>query len=165
MSKVTFYAYLPDGSLRRNKFQTDYPKYETIPGRSRQEDRHVTKYPPIIFEKGVYETDNEDIIEYLRMYNTGGTFKKEKDFYGNPLTIQGDRILAIIKESAPSLVNTVIKTETVTKEVNKISRDFLPALDIKTLQAYCVTYNITMPQDKTRESLINAMEVAGYIHD
>lgn len=51
MSKVTFYAYLPDGSLRRNKFQTEYPKYELISGRSRQEDRYVNKYPPIVFDK------------------------------------------------------------------------------------------------------------------
>lgn len=99
------------------------------------------------------------------MYNTGGTLKNEKDIYGKPLTFSGDNLLAIIKESSPSLVNTVIKTETVTKEVNKISRDFVLALDMQALQAYCVSYNITMPQEKTKESLINAMEVAGYIHD
>lgn len=165
MSKVTFYAYLPDGTLRKNKFQTEYPKYEYVAGRSRQEDRYVNKYEPIIFEKGIYVTDNEDIIAFLSIYNTGGTLENEKDIHGRSLEVRPETILAIIKKEAPNDLRTITKTETVTKEVHTISRSFLHALDAKALQAYCVSYSVAMPEEKTKEALIKVLETAGLIHD
>lgn len=165
MSKVTFYAYHADGTLRKNKFQTEYPKVEYIAGRQRQEDRFISKYEPIIFEKGIYVTDNEDIIDFLSIYNTGGVLKNEKDILGRPFEVRPETILAIIKKEAPNDLRTITKTETVTKEVHTISRGFLHALDAKALQAYCVSYSVAMPEEKTKEALIKVLETAGLIHD
>lgn len=163
---ATFYAYVPGtNELRKNKFQVEYPKYEYIIGRSKQEDRYISKYEPIVFDKGVYEARDEDIVEYLRIYNTGGTLPNEKDALGRPLQVKWESILAVIKESAPVTTNTVVKTETVTKEVHTIPREFVLALDFQALQSYCVAYGIAMPKEKTKESIIKALETEGYIHD
>lgn len=160
-SKVTFYIVRMDGELQTRETPIYFPKAKINEGRTKAEDTRDDSYD-ILFNHGYCEFDADDFrIEWMRVYNTGGSFQYE----GKTIKVTPNNNMFKITEEDPTLKVKLITNTIETKvEVQVINAAFIDALGIPELEAFANTNKLDISGvKKTKAAMVEFLTNSGHI--
>lgn len=159
--KITFYIVRLDRELQVRETPIYFPRAKVTQGRTKAEDQRDDGHD-IIFNHGYLELDEDDFrVEWMRVYNTGGTF----DYEGKPVRVAPNNNMFKITEEDPTLkVKTLTQNVEVKVEVQVLNKDFVDLLSVDQLEAFANTNKMDISAvKKTKASLVEFLEANGRI--
>ena len=150
-----------DGELQTRETPIYFPKAKISQGRTKAEDDRDDSYD-ILFNHGYLELDADDFrVEWMRVYNTGGSFQYE----GKPIIVKANNNMFRITEEDPTLKVKMITNNIETKvEVQVLNKDFVDMLSVEQLESFANTNKLDISAvKKTKAAMVEFLGNAGHI--
>lgn len=164
--KQIFYVFNSDNELR--KLDCSFYSPFNLAVFNPRDPKHDTYENPVMwtFKKWVFETDDENAIEYFTFLATGTSPKTGDDTLSNGKRYNSDPVNRIRMEKPKP--KTEIKTITETVEVQVIPRSIVEwdFMTIEMLTDFCKSWNVKLPEMKDgniKERIIQELEATGHI--
>ena len=158
--KVSFYLYNDEGVIytKTKRISSPYNVASFNPRDPKFDTYRNPKY--VTFEKGIYETDDEEEIKWLDMYNIQwGTIEVKIDGEIIKKKVSWDGIHVVKRDLPPERRNeTIIEKEV---EVQQIPRIIAEKLTIEQLKELCSTWSVTVDWAIKKEDYIKFLAESG----
>jgi len=158
--KVTFYAVSLDGKLKTRMGVISWKYGKGYKDSLTDEIKYENTELDIYFENGMFVTEHQDQIAYLRVYTNGGEITLSD--WRKVIVPVNNQLFRITQED-PTAVGVKTVTETVQVQKQIIPKAVLGFMDLDLKITFAKENNVELPVELTVANVDRVLEEAGHV--